>query len=154
MGQTCAAGFYPAFKANMEAIGLDVPTNLFSTHTKAVETIARLAGLVKSFGMKVTIRELIGAGEITEMLSVVAAYSAAYYLGGAIGSLVVATDNWFGCTRGPVSQAQVHRAMLGAAFALSAPMQALLFRHPEIVNPSFPARRNYGGLARAHGAKR
>lgn len=63
MGQTnCAAGFYPAFKSNMEAIGLTAPANLFSTQTSTLGVIGQLAGVVHTMGMKVTLRELVGAG--------------------------------------------------------------------------------------------
>ena len=44
MGQTCMAGFYPAFKQNMEAIGLPVPTGLFATQQQAASTIGQLLG--------------------------------------------------------------------------------------------------------------
>lgn len=152
MGQSCAAGFYPAFKQNMEAIGLTVPTGLFATQQQAASTIGQLLGLVKTFGMKVTIRELIGAGTLTDFLGAAAAYSAAFYVGGAIGSLIVATDKTLGCKVGPVAIGQIHRAMLGGSFVLIAPMQALLLQHPEIVDVSMPNRRSYGAWARAAGA--
>ncbi|PPK45742.1 hypothetical protein B0G57_104144 [Trinickia symbiotica] len=97
MGQNCVAGFYPAFKANMEALGLQVPTGLFATQEKALGTITVLTGFVKSFGMKVTIRELIGAGKLTEILSVAGAYYVSYYLGAVLGSLLVATDEAYAC---------------------------------------------------------
>ena len=150
MGQTCIAGFYPAFKANMEAIGLTVPTGLFSTQQQAASTITQLAGLVKTMGMRVTIRELIGAGTLTEILAVAGAYSAAYYTGGTIGSLLVATDNTLGC-KYPITQAQVHRAMLYSASILPEPLRILLTRHPEIVNASLSNRHGYGAMARAAG---
>lgn len=143
------AGFYPAFKQNMEAIGLTVPTGLFATQQQAASTIGQLLGLVKTFGMKVTIRELIGAGSLTDFLAAAAGYSAAYYTGGAIGSLIVATDKTIGCKVGPVTQGRIHRAMLGAAFVMTEPMLALLLRHPEIVSSSLPNRRVYGSMARA-----
>lgn len=149
MGQTCMAGFYPAFKQNMEAIGLTVPTSLFATQQQAASTIGQLLALVKTFGMKVTIRELIGAGSLTDFLAAAGAYSAAFYVGGAIGSLIVATDKTVGCKVGPVTQGQIHRAMFGATFTLSAPMLALMLRHPEIVSSSMPNRRVYGAMARA-----
>jgi len=152
MGQSCAAGFYPAFKQNMEAIGLTVPTGLFATQQQAASTIGQLLGLVKTFGMKVTIRELIGAGSLTDMLAAAAGYSAAFYTGGAIGSLIVATDKTLGCKVGPVAIGQIHRAMLGTNFMLIEPMRAVLLRHPEIVNVSMPNRRSYGAWARAAGA--
>ena len=44
---------------------------------------------------------------------------------------------------------QIHRAMLGATFALPAPTLALMLRHPGIVSTSMPNRRMYGAMARA-----
>ena len=109
MGQTCAAGFYPAFSKNMEAIGLSAPNSLFATQEKALGTISQLAGLVKTFGMKVTIRELVIAGTTTERLATASAYYAAWYLGGAIGSLIVAADNFYACKAGGRNQVQIWR---------------------------------------------
>jgi len=153
MGQSCMSGFYPAFKQNMEAIGLTVPTGLFATQQQAVSTIGQLLALVKTFGMKVTIRELIGAGSLTDVLAAAAAYSAAFYAGGAIGSLIVATDKAIGCKVGPVTQAHIHRALLGGAMAMSDSMRNLLFKHPEIVNAALPNRHIYGAQARAAGSR-
>ena len=99
--------------------------------------------------MKVTIRELIGAGTLTDFLAVAGAYSAAFYVGGAIGSLIVANDNAIGCKFGPVTQAQIHRVMLGAGFTLTEPLRLLMFQYPEIVGQSWPNRRLYGAMARA-----
>ncbi len=153
MGQSCIAGFYPAFKQNMEAIGLTVPTGLFATQQQTVSTIGQLLGLVKTFGMKVTIRELIGAGSLTDMLAAAAGYSAAFYAGGAIGSLIVATDKTIGCKVGPVTQGQIHRVMLGGAIMMSDSMRVLLLQHPEIISASMPTRYSYGAMARAAGGK-
>lgn len=151
MGQTCATGFYPPFKQNMEAIGLTAPMSLFATQQQAASTIGQIAAAIKTFGMKVTIRELIGAGTLTDFLAVAGAYSAAFYVGGAIGSLIVATDNAIGCKFGPVTQAQIHRTMLGASLTLVEPLRILLLQHPEIVSQSWPNRRSYGAMARAAG---
>jgi hypothetical protein len=150
MGQPCIAGFYPVFKQNMEAIGLPVPTGLFATQQQAAATISQLAGVVKTMGMKVTIRELIGAGTLTEQLAVAAAYSAADYTGGTIGSLLVATDNTLGCAY-PVTQALLHRAKLYSAFALTEPLRLLLLRHPEVIDRAFQNRHRYGAMACALG---
>ena len=104
--------------------------------------------------MKVTIRELIGAGTLTDFLAVAGAYSAAFYAGGIIGSLIVASDKTLGCYAGPATLSQIHRAMAGTALSMIAPFQTLLLKHPEIINPTMPNRASYGAKARAAGAKR
>jgi hypothetical protein len=153
MGQPCIAGFYPAFSKNMEAIGLIAPTNLFSSQEKAIGTISQLAGLIKMFGMKVTIRELIVAGTITEKLSVASAYYAAYYLGGAIGSLAIAADGYYACRSGATAAQRLHRIMMLAGGSAIAPMQAFLIQHPEVFDVSSPHRFTYAQYARAPGGK-
>lgn len=149
MGQTCTAGFYPAFKQNMEAIGLTAPTNLFSSQEKTVGTISQLAGLVKTFGMKVTIRELVVAGSVTERLSVASAYYAAYYLGGAIGSLAVAADGYYACKAGAMAAQRLHRIMVLVGASVIAPLHPFLLQHPEVFDVSSPHRLAYAQRARA-----
>ena len=51
--------------------------------------------------MRVTVRELIGAGDLTDKLAFAGALYASYYLGGTIGSLMVAGDAFFTCKVGP-----------------------------------------------------
>jgi hypothetical protein len=153
MGQTCAAGFYPAFSKNMEAIGLYAPNTLFASQEKTLGTISQLAGLIKTFGMKVTIRELVVAGTATERLAAASAYYAAYYLGGAIGSLIVAADRYYACRAGATASEQLHRFMAVSGLALLAPMAPFLVQHPEVIDSSSPLRRLYALRARAPGAK-
>jgi hypothetical protein len=153
MGQSCAAGFYPAFSKNMEAIGLSAPNTLFASQEKALGTISQLAGLVKTFGMKVTIRELVVAGTTTERLAVASAYYAAWYLGGAIGSLIVAADNFYACKAGASAAQQLHRFMAVSGLTVIAPMSPFILQHPELFNVLSPHRRTYGMRALAPGAK-
>lgn len=153
MGQSCAAGFYPAFSKNMEAIGLTAPTNLFSTQEKAISTISQLAGLIKTMGMKVTIRELVVAGTITERLSVASAYYAAYYQGGAIGSLAVAGDEYYACKAGATAAQRLHRIMALVGAGALMPMHGFLMTHPEVFDVSSPHRFTYAQRARAPGVK-
>ena len=48
--------------------------------------------------MRVTVRELIGAGDLTDKLAFAGALYASYYLGGTIGSLMVAGDAFNQCS--------------------------------------------------------
>jgi hypothetical protein len=151
MGQTtCAAGFYPVFKENMEAIGLTAPPNLFATQTSTLGAIGQLAGIVKTMGMKVTLRELIGAGEMVEKLAFLGALYGAYYLGGMVGSLMVAGDAFYKCKAGPGAAARMHQAILASGVASFSPaMQLFLMHHPEVFDLSSPKRATYGMRARA-----
>lgn len=110
----------------------------------------RLAGIVKTMGMKVTLRELIGAGEAVEKLSYLGALYGAYYLGGMIGSLMVAGDALHKCKAGPGAAARMHQAIFESGIApLSPPMQLFLMHHPELFDLSSPLRKTYGMYARA-----
>ncbi|CAN7279203.1 hypothetical protein LJR230_001231 [Trinickia sp. LjRoot230] len=132
----------------MEAIGLTAPTNLFSSQTSALQTIGQLAGLVKTFGMKVTIRELIGAGDLADKLAYAEALYAAYYLGGSIESLAVAADAFYACKAGPLAAARMHQALFAQGIALIQPMHVFLAQHPEVFDVSSPQRAFYGMHAR------
>ncbi|MGN6083965.1 hypothetical protein [Trinickia sp.] len=149
MGQTCAAGFYPVFKDNMAAIGLTAPPNLFSSQVSALQTIGQLAGLIKTFGMRVTVGELIGAGDLTDKLAFAGALYASYYLGGTIGSLMVAGDAFYACKAGPGAASRMHQALFASGVALIQPMQLFLMNHPELFDTSSPNRRIYGIHAQA-----
>lgn len=149
MGQVCKTGFYPVFKENMEAIGLTAPSNLFATQTSALGAIGQLAAIVKTMGMKVTLRELIGAGQTVEKLAYLGALYGAYYLGGMIGSLAVAADAFYMCKAGPAAASRMHQAMLASGIALSAPMQVFLLHHPELFDSSSEQRKTYGMRALA-----
>jgi hypothetical protein len=77
--------FYEHFKQDMERMGLPAPASLFATYTTATATTKSLADALKTFGSKVTIGDLIGAGKLTEKLSSAQALAASFYLGACIG---------------------------------------------------------------------
>lgn len=83
--------FYRYFKENMEGLGLPAPETLFGTVQTAVANATVILSQIDKFGKAVTIGELIGAGTRLEGLGVVAACSAAFYVGAVIGSIAVAT---------------------------------------------------------------
>lgn len=148
-GQTCTAGFYPAFKQNMEAIGLTAPPNLFVSQTSTLGAIGQLAGIIKTMGMKVTLRELVGAGETVEKLAFLGALYGAYYLGGMVGSLMVAGDAFYRCKAGPGAAARMHQMIFASGVAPFSPaMQLFLVHHPEPFDLSSPKRSAYGMHAR------
>lgn len=83
--------FYIYFKENMESLGLPAPETLFGTVQTAVANAAVILTQIDKFGKAVTVGELIGAGTKLEGLGVIAACSAAFYVGAVIGSIAVAT---------------------------------------------------------------
>ena len=150
MGQTTCKVFYPVFKENMEAIGLTAPANLFSTQTSTLAVIGQLAGIVHTMGMKVTLRDLAGAGTLVEKLSYLGALYGAYYLGGMIGSLWVAGDAFYTCENGATAAARMHQAIFASGMAtIAPPMQLFLINHPELFDLSSSQRKTYGFRARS-----
>lgn len=88
--------FYRYFKENMEALALPAPETLFSNVQVAIGTASVILMQIDKFGKGVTIGELIGAGTKLEMLGVILACTAAYYVGAVIGSIAVATGRCIG----------------------------------------------------------
>jgi hypothetical protein len=83
--------FHTYFKENMKSMGLPAPETLFGNLQTAVANATILLALIDKYGKTVTVGELIGAGTKLETLGVIAACSAAYYVGAVIGSIAVAT---------------------------------------------------------------
>ncbi|CAE6871812.1 hypothetical protein R69746_08486 [Paraburkholderia aspalathi] len=144
---TCG-DFSKAFKANMDALGLPVPTSLFSTQQQAISTVGQLVGAVRTFGTRVTILELIGAGAIADVLAAASAFYAAWYVGGLIGSLMVATDATLDCKNGVQATHFVRRWSGQVGLQLPPTLEQHIAMHPEIMQQR-SNRKNYGFLARA-----
>jgi hypothetical protein len=92
------ATFYDHFAANMEAMGLSAPRGLFETSTKATATISAIAGAMKHYGPRVTVREILltipafaSAPAVAELALLAGGVFAAFYVGACIGSFAVAT---------------------------------------------------------------
>ncbi|WAH58918.1 hypothetical protein LZ023_04920 [Pseudomonas silvicola] len=85
------AKFYEYFKENMDALGLPAPESLFGSLSAATATASTLLTQIDKFGKTVTVGELATAGTRLEKLGVIAACSAAFYVGAVIGSIAVAT---------------------------------------------------------------
>ena len=92
--------FKKYFKQNMNTIGLDVTDSLFETQGKALETLTAIGVALQTLGAGATIAEIVGATVGLEKLMVIAGAKASYYLGGATGSLLVATKRSLTCGRG------------------------------------------------------
>lgn len=83
--------FYKYFKENMEALHLSAPDEFFSSQEKALGAAYTITKAIDTFGPRVTVGELIGAGILSEKLCIAVSMGAAYYLGAVIGSIAVAT---------------------------------------------------------------
>jgi len=89
--------FKKYFDQNMKELGLTVPSGLFDTSKKATETAILILGTLKLLGKGATMAEVAGATVALEKLAVLAALSAAGYVGAVIGSIAVATGRALGC---------------------------------------------------------
>ncbi|BBA36417.1 uncharacterized protein sS8_4487 [Methylocaldum marinum] len=93
--------FSEAFAANMEALGLPVPQSLFGTLNTTLATVGAIAGGITMVGASATVSEIfltvpVGLGTaataaaVTEIVAVVGACAASFYLGACIGSVLIA----------------------------------------------------------------
>jgi hypothetical protein len=83
-------GFYSKFSVCMSAQGLPVPTGVFDSVSSSISVVTTLYSAVQTFGISVTIAELITAGALSEYLIAAGAFTASYYLGACIGCLISA----------------------------------------------------------------
>ena len=136
--------FYQYFKENMESMGLPAPQSLFGSVTSAVATATTLLSQVEKFGKKVTINELLRAGNKLEQLAIVGACSAAFYLGAVIGSIAVATGRVLG------NGATLSDVLLTAQAYNLRPVWLIhcLHVYPGIYQVEVPGRANYRFLGR------
>lgn len=132
--------FYKYFKENMEGMGLaPPPESLFGTQQLALGTITTMLVYIDKFGVKLTVREMIGAGLRLEKLATFGAMGACYYAGAAIGSLAVATGRTIsgGTSLGDVlfeaSKWRLSRSWL----------KSILFTNPGIYDPKVAGRNSY-----------
>lgn len=88
-------GFGTYFKDCMESMGLPAPSSIFGTLSLAIANITAIHAAVITFGVAVTIGELIGAGVLSEKLLALTAFTASFYVGAAVGCLATATGQSF-----------------------------------------------------------
>ncbi|MET3214989.1 UNVERIFIED_ORG: hypothetical protein ABIC48_002755 [Burkholderia territorii] len=141
-------GFYLTFKENMGALGLPVPASLFSTQQQALTTIGAIATAVKTFGSRVTIGELIGAGVLSDVLVYAGSLYASWYVGAAIGSLLVASGHSLSCSNGVNASRLAVNALSKHGIRVDGALVRHLASHPEVFAFGTP-RHHYGvmGLA-------
>jgi hypothetical protein len=78
------------FHESMDAVGMPVPSNLYSDAATALATIKGIQGAM-AVGGDVTIAELIGAGTLSEGLAVAGGILASAYVGACIGACIYAS---------------------------------------------------------------
>lgn len=146
--QCGAAGFFQAYKTNMEALGLDVPTSWYGTQVSIMTKLGALVAAVDKLGKGATLAELVGATTLPEKVLVGGAIYASFYTGAAIGSAIVATGKYTSC--GP-SRANNGRAVLrfqgDTGIRVSPQLHHRIQCHPEIFDPRALGRRTYGHTA-------
>jgi len=146
--------FGDCFGRNMNALGLPAPSSIFGTIGVATATIREIAKTVATYGTKVTIGEIIGAGVVEgavaaglgEVLGAIGGLTASFYLGACIGSFFNCGLDWLDATF-PVPRAQANVALQQNDIYLSDDMLALMDLNPEMLGDSpgddYQARMNY-----------
>lgn len=138
--------FSKAFQENMAALGLPAPTTLFGNVQAATANLAAMLNAFKSVGPTATIAEIIGATTGLEVLGVIGAVTASFYIGAVIGSLIVAANVAMKCTNAVATSSTIRHWAGMNGVAIPPVMYAFLNRHPEVVM-DIPSRRSYAFLA-------
>lgn len=140
--QCGGAGFLQAYKTNMEALGLDVPTSWYGAQ---VTILTKVGAAVDKLGKGATTAELLGATTLPEKLLVGGAMYASWYTGAAIGSAIVATAKYTSCGSSRTGNAAaVLRFQADTGIHVSPQLGHHLRCHPEIFDQGAPGRRAYG----------
>jgi hypothetical protein len=92
-----AGDFKAYFIENMTDLGLSVPSNLFDSYQKALESAAFITAALKTLGSGATVSQLVGATFLPEKILGLASLGAAGYVGAVIGSIAVASGRSLGC---------------------------------------------------------
>ena len=128
----------------MEALGLPAPTSLFSSAATAAATISAIAKAVATYGTRVTISEIIGAGILSESVAAglsevagaITGVLLSFYLGACVGSLLACTvDAIFfpDIRRVPLPVAQANVVLHRKHIYLSGDMVDVMLRNPEML---------------------
>jgi hypothetical protein len=143
-------GFFQAYKTNMEALGLDVPTSWYGTQVTLLTKLGAMVAAVDKLGKGATVAELAGATTLPEKLLVGGAIYAAFYSGAAIGSAMVAMGKYTSCGASPANNGRaVLRFQGDTGIRVSPQLHHHILCHPEIFDQSAPGRRSYGHNALA-----
>lgn len=83
-------GFWDYYRENMTAMGYPVPDSFAGNFTLLLGTVTGIEGYITTYGPRVTVRDLVGAGLLKDRLLTIGALNGAFYLGCIVGSLAVA----------------------------------------------------------------
>lgn len=125
------AEFYDYFKENMDALGLPAPRELYANAILAWAAVSKMTAALDLLGPTATVGEIIGATIRAEKMAVIAACSAAAYIGAVIGSIAVATGRVLG------NGATINDALFAASVhKMDRPwLRPMLFRNPHFYQP-------------------
>ncbi|VWD45315.1 hypothetical protein BLA50215_05697 [Burkholderia lata] len=143
--------FYRAFRDNMDALGLPAPASLFAAQETATGTLAAILGVLKTLGPTATVGELIGATTGLELLAAASALGASFYVGAAIGSLIVAADASLVCDKRGVAAVDGIRVWAARrGLVIPQDVYRVIERYPEVLRP-MPVSVTFAIRARAIG---
>lgn len=131
--------FFDYFKENMRAMGWPTPEELYGNLGLASATVKELIQVVEKYGTKVTVKEMIIAGKLSERYKFVETVVVSYYAGCVIGSLLIALQRCLckGKTLADlVSAANVEGLYTGWLYDV-------LLRYPGIYDETYLARSSY-----------
>lgn len=97
MHQCVTTGNFAAYwRENMDALGLPVPSHMFSTGSAILGSLTALYGAADKYGSKAPLSAILRASTLAR-LHVTGAVTAAYYIGASTGSAAVASGRVLGC---------------------------------------------------------
>ncbi|MFM0608619.1 hypothetical protein PQR05_29235 [Paraburkholderia sediminicola] len=135
------ADFYKAFKGNMNALGLDVPTSWSTAPANVLARVGALVAAAEKLGKTASIGELLGATTVSEKLLTFGAVYASFWLGAAVGSLMVATADYAECGTSPTATIKsVRKFSFDSGIRVPATTLYVMQTNPEIFAAGAPGR--------------
>ncbi|MDR6449652.1 hypothetical protein J2794_005790 [Paraburkholderia terricola] len=142
MANACTgADFYRAFKANMDALGLEVPASVSTAPANVIARVAAMVAAAEKLGKTASVAELIGATTTGEKLLVFGAMYASFWLGAAVGSLMVAASGYTECGKSAsATMLGVRKFTFNTGMRIPAGVLFVLQTNPEIFAVGSPGR--------------
>jgi len=137
--------FYKYFKENMEGLGLTVPTGLFETQDKALDTAVKIASAISQLGSKATVAQALASSALSKLI-IYQAMLASAYVGAVIGSIFVAIGRTSACG---TSIADFFAFVQSKGLTFDN-WKGFYISHPEIFDPNHKLRSHYAFWARSN----
>jgi hypothetical protein len=155
MSMACTgAAFYRAFKDNMDALGLDVPSSITTAPANVLARVGAMIAAAEKLGKNATIGEVVGATTASEKLLAFGAVYASFWLGAAIGSLMVAYDKYLDCGTTPnATMKGVRDFTFATGMRVSPQVLYVMQTNAEIFNTGAPGRLGYAKKAMVPGGR-